>query len=80
MKYLYTKTTTKVSLIKPLVVKYLLMGNKEIEKQLKFHHVEKIVSQIQNEGNPIGRMTGFVQQINNLERETIILIFKDLQQ
>ena len=56
------------------------MGNKEIEKQLKFHHVEKIVSQIQNEGNPIGRMTGFVQQINNLERETIILIFKDLQQ
>ena len=39
------------------------MGNKEIEKQLKFHHVGKIVSQIQNEGNPIGRMTRFVQQI-----------------
>lgn len=57
MKYLYTKTTTKVYLIKPRVVKYLLMGNKEIEKQLKFHHVEKILSQIQNEGNPIGQMT-----------------------
>ena len=57
MKYLYMKTTTKVNLIRPLVIKYLLVGNKKIEKQLKFHHGRKIARQIQNEGNPIGRIT-----------------------